>query len=341
MFYAHLRRTSLLWLLTQDGAQARRSLHVRAIKWCEFNKCSSSPTWARTGGGDDADDVWTSYEPSQQVCVSQVASRTSWSRPPPTLPPGRLPAADCGRSALGAGMATGASAAASCRLSMDYEAKVFPQTGGYGRYNRVAVVFSWFPTFAVMLNLFSDVFYTLIPGAYRCKPDPELLPSSFMPSNYSAEGYLNLTVPWVKGSGLSHCELYRYPANTSELSGEVPRTAVPCTRGWEYSAVAGLQSNFVTEWNLVCDDYWKVPLQHICFMMGWIVGYVFLGSLCDWLGRRRGFLLSITLSSLFGVAVCLSSSAVVFLLLRLCQGAMLAGVFVSSYILSKSGWFIL
>lgn len=53
------------------------------------------------------------------------------------------------------------------------------------------------------------------------------------------------------------------------------------------------------------------------------------------LGRRRCFLLSISLSSLLGVAVCLSSSAVVFLLLRLSQGAMLAGVFVSSYIASE------
>ncbi|KAM4592519.1 putative solute carrier family 22 member 31 [Odontesthes bonariensis] len=229
-------------------------------------------------------------------------------------------------------MATGVSAAASSRPLMDYEAKISHLAGGYGRYNRVVVLFSWFPTFAVMLNLFSDVFFTMIPESYHCKPDPKLLPSSFLLSNFSKQGYLNLTIPWVNGSGLSHCELFKYPSNTSELSAKVPREMVPCTRGWEYSNVAGLQSNFVTEWNLVCSDYWKIPVQHICFMTGWILGYVFVGTLCDWLGRRRGFLLSINLSSLFGVAVCLSSSSVVFLLMRLCQGAMLAGVFVSSYI---------
>lgn len=53
------------------------------------------------------------------------------------------------------------------------------------------------------------------------------------------------------------------------------------------------------------------------------------------LGRRRCFLLSISLSCLLGVAVCLSSSVVAFLLLRLFQGATLAGVFVSSYIISE------
>ncbi|XP_054626591.1 putative solute carrier family 22 member 31 isoform X3 [Dunckerocampus dactyliophorus] len=193
---------------------------------------------------------------------------------------------------------------------MEYDAKVFPYTGGYGRYNRIVVMFSWFPSFAVMMNLFSDVFYTVIPDAYYCKPDPQLLPSTFLLSNFSKSGYLNLTIPWVNGTGLSHCELYKYPPNSSDFSESIPRE----------------------RWNLVCNDYWKIPLQHICFMTGWILGYIFIGSLCDWLGRRQGFLLSISLSSLFGVAVCLSNSAVVFLLLRLSQGAMLAGVFLSSYI---------
>ncbi|KAK2853934.1 hypothetical protein Q5P01_006595 [Channa striata] len=215
---------------------------------------------------------------------------------------------------------------------MDYETKILPHVGGYGRYNRIVVVFSWFPNFAAVLNLLSDVFYTQIPDSYHCKPDPQLLPSAFLLSNLSAQQLLQLAIPWVNGSGLSHCELFKYPPNTSDLTGDVPRETVACTQGWEFSQVAGLHSNFVTEWNLVCSDYWKIPLQRICFMTGWILGYIFLGTLCDWLGRRRGFLVSVSLSSLLGVAVCLSNSAVVFLLLRLSQGAMLAGVFVSSYI---------
>ncbi|XP_034536346.1 putative solute carrier family 22 member 31 [Notolabrus celidotus] len=218
------------------------------------------------------------------------------------------------------------------RFQMDYETKIFPHTGGYGRYNRIVVVFSWFPNFAVMLNLFTDVFYTLIPDSYHCKPDPHLLPSTFLLSNFTSQGYLNFTIPWINGSGLSHCELFKYPPNISDFSVNVPRERVSCTKGWEYAHVAGLESNFVTEWNLVCRDYWKIPLQHICFMAGWILGYILLGTLCDWLGRRRVFLLSLSLSSLLGVVVCLSNSAVVFLLLRLSQGAMLAGVFLSSYI---------
>ncbi|XP_061101052.1 putative solute carrier family 22 member 31 [Conger conger] len=215
---------------------------------------------------------------------------------------------------------------------MDFETRIYPRIGGFGRYNRIVAFFSWIPNFAVALNLFCDIFFTLIPESYHCKPDPSLLPSGVLLSNLSQQEYLNFTIPWVKGSGLSHCELYKYPANFTNFTETLPKEVVHCTTGWEYAHDVGLQSNYVTEWDLVCGNYWQIPVQHICFMIGWILGYVLLGTLCDWLGRRQGFLLSVALSSLLGVAVCLSSSPTVFLLLRLSQGAMLAGIFLSSYI---------
>ncbi|XP_066512974.1 putative solute carrier family 22 member 31 [Hoplias malabaricus] len=220
---------------------------------------------------------------------------------------------------------------------MEFEGKVLPQIGGFGRYNRVLALFSWFPSFAVSLNLFCDVFFTQVPDSFHCEPDPALLPSASLLANLSARALLELSVPRDNGSssGLSHCELYRYRRNLSDFSDlteSAHRDTVPCTRGWTYSKPAGLHSNFVTEWNLVCGNYWKIPLQHICFMTGWILGYIFLGAVCDWLGRRRALLMSVSLSGLLGVAVCLSNSPVAFQLLRLCQGSVLAGVFLSSYI---------
>lgn len=130
---------------------------------------------------------------------------------------------------------------------MDYDTKILPRTGGYGRYNRLVVVCSWFPTFAVTLNLVSDVFYTRIPDSYHCKPDPQLLPSAFLPGNVTSQRYLNLTIPWVNGTGLSHCQLFKYPSNASDLTENVPKEKVSCTKGWEFAHEAGLQSNFVTE----------------------------------------------------------------------------------------------
>lgn len=130
---------------------------------------------------------------------------------------------------------------------MEFEAKIYPQIGGYGRYNRLVAVFSWFPHFAVALNLFCDVYFTLVPESYHCIADPDLLPSAFLLSNFSRQSYLNFTVPWFNGSGLSHCELYKYPRNWSDFSDRELRKLVPCTRGWWYEKAAGLHSNFVTE----------------------------------------------------------------------------------------------
>ncbi|KAI7813812.1 putative solute carrier family 22 member 31 [Triplophysa rosa] len=215
---------------------------------------------------------------------------------------------------------------------MEFETKIYPKIGGYGRYNRIVTLFSWFPNFAVSLNLFSDVFFTLVPESYHCKPDLTLLPSPGVFGNLSRQEYLNLTIPWVKGSGFSRCELYKYPANVSNQTGNLLREAVRCTGGYEYSKPSGLQNNLVTEWNLVCDDYWKIPLHHICFMTGWILGYILFGTVCDWLGRRPSLLLSVVSSGLLGVMVCLSNSPSAIPLLRLCQGLTLAGVFLASYI---------
>lgn len=134
---------------------------------------------------------------------------------------------------------------------MDFEVRIYPRIGGFGRYNRIVVFFSWIPNFAVALNLFCDIFFTLIPESYNCKPDPSLLPSGFLPSNLSQQEYLNFTIPWVKGSGLSHCELYKYPANFTNFTGTFPKEVVHCTRGWEYTQEVGLQSNFVTEVSVV------------------------------------------------------------------------------------------
>ncbi|XP_027013322.1 putative solute carrier family 22 member 31 [Tachysurus fulvidraco] len=221
---------------------------------------------------------------------------------------------------------------AGCSKTMEFESKIYPYTGGYGRYNRLVVVFSWFPNFAVALNLFCDIFFTLAPESYHCRADPHLLPEDFPIRNISTQAFIRFTVPWLNGSGLSHCELYKYPRNWTNSSELERRELVPCTRGWMYGEAAGLQNNFVTEWNLVCKDYWKIPLQHVCFMTGWILGYVLLGTLCDWLGRRRSLLISVSFSGLLGVAVCFSNSSEVFQLLRLGQGTALAGVFLSSYI---------
>lgn len=36
------------------------------------------------------------------------------------------------------------------------------------------------------------------------------------------------------------------------------------------------------QWNLVCEDGWKVPLEQMSHLLGWLLGCVLLGTGCDW-----------------------------------------------------------
>lgn len=36
------------------------------------------------------------------------------------------------------------------------------------------------------------------------------------------------------------------------------------------------------QWNLVCEDGWKVPLEQMSHLLGWLLGCVILGMGCDW-----------------------------------------------------------
>lgn len=127
---------------------------------------------------------------------------------------------------------------------MDYETKFFPRIGGFGRYTKKVVVWSWFPSFAVALNVTSSMFLTMTPETFHCRPDPLLLPMS----NLTEEELIRASIPWDEDGGPSRCELLKNLNGSVEASGSSDEwEKVPCTWGWVYSTEVGLQTNFVTE----------------------------------------------------------------------------------------------
>ncbi|MBN3319200.1 S22AH protein, partial [Atractosteus spatula] len=88
----------------------------------------------------------------------------------------------------------------------------------------------------------------------------------------------------------------------------------------------------VTEWDLVCDQYWKVPVEEVCFILGILTGCLILGYIADRFGRLKAFLSSLSLSVLFGLLVCLSPSPSIFILTRFFLAAATAGVYLTLYI---------
>ncbi|KAK5898322.1 hypothetical protein CgunFtcFv8_015750 [Champsocephalus gunnari] len=154
---------------------------------------------------------------------------------------------------------------------------------------RVLIALSILPNLFLAFLLSSDPLITLSSPHHCHLPGP--LPSPEV---------LNASLPWEKGGrpgesgGLSHCKQY--------LNGS-QSAVVDCEAGWDYNVTEGLRNNIVTEWDLVCGQYWLVPVEEVCFILGILTGCLGLGYAADRLGRSKTLLASLTLSVVFGVLV--------------------------------------
>ncbi|KAM7146625.1 putative solute carrier family 22 member 31 isoform 2-T3 [Macrochelys suwanniensis] len=207
---------------------------------------------------------------------------------------------------------------------MEFDSRLLRPAGGFGRRARLLAAASWAPNAALALGFFAGLLLAA-PPAHRCRPDPALLPPALR--NLSGPALLNASVP--RGpAGWSRCLLYRYAPGAAG-----PNRTGPCTRGWVYELpAAGLRSSLVTQWDLVCSDRWKVPLEQTTYLLGWLSGCIALGLACDRCGRRATFVFSLVLAVPLGIGVALALNYMMLLSLRLLLGAALAGTFLSLYV---------
>ncbi|KAK2085730.1 hypothetical protein P7K49_037030 [Saguinus oedipus] len=85
-------------------------------------------------------------------------------------------------------------------------------------------------------------------------------------------------------------------------------------------------------WNVVCRDSWKVPLEQLSHLLGWLLGCVILGAGCDRFGRQAVFVASLVLSTGLGAGEALVTSFPTLLVLRLVHGGTLAGALLALYL---------
>ncbi|XP_007441205.1 solute carrier family 22 member 17 isoform X1 [Python bivittatus] len=106
----------------------------------------------------------------------------------------------------------------------------------------------------------------------------------------------------------------------------------PHCQSGESGGLPALTSNPVTEWSLDHSRSWIVPLEQICFLLGFAAGAVFLGHLADSVGRRSTFLLALALGCPAGMLAAFAASPSVFMLGRCLWGTMLGAMQLALYI---------
>uniref|UniRef100_A0A672I776 Solute carrier family 22 member 4-like n=1 Tax=Salarias fasciatus TaxID=181472 RepID=A0A672I776_SALFA len=103
----------------------------------------------------------------------------------------------------------------------------------------------------------------------------------YIPENYNiSEMWRNVTIPMEKVNGVAQrSSCWRLNLEIVDIPQE------RCLNGWKYSKEI-YQSTIVTEWDLVCDDAYKLPLSTSIHYFGVLFGTLISGQLSDRFGRK-------------------------------------------------------
>ena len=255
------------------------------------------------------------------------------------------------------------------RSSSSYEAtttmykidfdEVLSEVDGFGRYQKTFYFLLCLPAMFTATITLANVFVTAEPKS-RCDIpicDDKYLPQyddAFVGPHYFA----NYTIPMVEEEGeikFSTCQYYKPLSNTtksfqtpkiSEFLNNVKDTeiyqcdalhfnqsiALPCT-SYLYDQ-SMYHSTVISEWNLVCDQRWKVPLIESVFFAGVMVCAPLFGILADKFGRKPILMMSILLTCIFGIPLGLSPNYNVFLVLQFFTSVGQLGIFQTCFIMA-------
>lgn len=164
---------------------------------------------------------------------------------------------------------------------------------------------------------------------HRCRlnsSEEEALSNLFQNQSSAFDDIAQLVGPWhtANKSGFAKgytfgCERFLNPPLSPPLkSGSSDdKETVPCDQGYVYKYTSDqYPGNIVVEWNLVCDEFWKVPFSTSMYMMGMLFGFTAGGIAGDRFGRRLTALGACILEGLASVVVSLSPSYYVFIFFR-------------------------
>ncbi|XP_024922088.1 solute carrier family 22 member 4-like [Cynoglossus semilaevis] len=151
----------------------------------------------------------------------------------------------------------------------DYD-EVTSFLGSFGHFQVVVIVLLSLSTvpcgyFGVMVVFVSDT------PAHHCR-----IPLNSTATSTSEELHFEERSRQV---GPDSCSRYKVQGNRTERA-ELANDTEQCLDGWVYSTEFS-STTAVSEWDLVCDNAWKVPFSSSLFFFGVMIGSFVSGQLAD------------------------------------------------------------
>uniref|UniRef100_A0A669C8H8 Major facilitator superfamily (MFS) profile domain-containing protein n=1 Tax=Oreochromis niloticus TaxID=8128 RepID=A0A669C8H8_ORENI len=147
-----------------------------------------------------------------------------------------------------------------------------------------------------------------------------LLSVSTMPA-----GYMGVIVVFVSDTPEHYCR----SSNTAGFND-----TEQCLDGWVFSTDK-YSATIVSEWDLVCDNAWKVPFSTSFFFVGALIGSFISGHLSDQFGRKPVFFFTMILQTVTALIQVTSVSWVMFTILNCLRGLGQISNFVASLVLGS------
>ena len=215
-------------------------------------------------------------------------------------------------------------------VNLDLDKLLTERLGEFGRYQKVIYFLICLPAALTAGVTLSSVFTEFSPP-HRCYiPGCDDLQSPRYDDAYYFSFY-NFTVPVNKS--LAQCEMLTRLDNTSKSCYPVDFSSEPerCERRLFSDSV--MKRSVATEFDLVCDSQWELPLSQSVFFAGVLVGAPLWGHSADLLGRRITFFISLLETSVFGILAAFSTSFNMFVVVQFFTAMGQVGLFQTAFVL--------
>ncbi|XP_030643337.1 solute carrier family 22 member 7-like [Chanos chanos] len=214
---------------------------------------------------------------------------------------------------------------------------VLSQINGFGKYQIMIVLIQSISRVTLPCHFLLNNFIAAIPS-HHCDIS-SLDGDDGLYVNLSHAEKLTVTIPLMEDGKRSSCQMFSEPQfhlllNSSSSAG---LSAVQCEDGWVYDN-STFTSTLATQWDLVCDRTGLGRATATIFFIGVMIGAPLFGLLSDRFGRKPMLMLAYISTIMFSVASALSSSYIIFLVMRFCTGFAITGISIISIVLSVE-WF--